>query len=176
MQPGEIKTIEVMMTNEHDDIRGMQCDITLPAGISFLYDEDDEDYVTASSRIPKKLALSSEMQNENTLRVAGVCTGSSSIYGNSGTIFTFRVKANENIMVGKYQIQLSNAELSYGEAIGVADRSSVLEILGDANGISTLFSNGVSNIDVYDLNGRRVDESKTRKGIFIINGKKVLVK
>jgi len=79
-------------------------------------------------------------------------------------------------MAGKYQIQLSNAELSYGEAIGVADRSSVLEILDDANGISTLFSNGVSNIDVYDLNGRRVDESKKKKGIFIINGKKVLVK
>lgn len=176
MQPGEVKTIEVMMVNGRDDIRGMQCDITLPEGISFLYDEDNEDYVTASSRIPKKLALSSEMQNENTLRVAGVCTGSSSIYGNTGSVFTFKVKADENIMAGMYEIQLSNVELSYGEAIGVADRSSALEILNDANGIATLFSNGVSNMDVYDLNGRRVEESKNKKGIFIINGKKVLVK
>lgn len=176
MQPGEVKTIEVMMVNGRDDIRGIQCDITLPEGISFLYDEDNEDYVTASSRIPKKLTLSSAMQNENTLRVAGVCTGSSCIYGNTGSVFTFKVKANENIMAGMYEIQLSNVELSYGEAIGVADRSSILEILNDANGIVTLFSNGESKTDVYDLNGRRVDESKTRKGIFIINGKKVLVK
>ncbi len=176
MQPGEVKTIEVMMVNGRDDIRGMQCDITLPEGISFLYNEDNEDYVTASSRIPKKLALSSEMQNENTLRVAGVCTGSSSIYGNTGSVFTFKVKADENIMAGMYEIQLSNVELSYGETIGVADRSSVLEILNDANGIATLFSNGVSNMDVYDLNGRRVEDPKTKKGIFIINGKKVLVK
>lgn len=176
MQPGEVKTIEVMMTNERDDIRGMQCDITLPEGISFLYDEDAEDYVTASSRIPKKLVLSSGMQDENTLRVAGVCTGSSCIYGNTGSVFTFKVKANENIMAGMYEIKMSNMELSYGEAIDVADRSSVLEILNEANGIATIFSNGKANSEVYDLNGRRVNESMTKKGIFIVNGKKVLIK
>lgn len=176
MKPGEVKTIEVMMVNERDDIRGMQCDITLPEGISFLYDEDNEDYVTASSRIPKKLALSSAMQNENTLRVAGACTGSSGIYGNTGSVFTFKVKANENIMAGIYEIKMSNMELSYGESIDVADSSSVLEILNKANGIATLYSNGISNIAVYDLNGRRVNETKTKKGIFIINGKKILIK
>ena len=176
MQPGEIKTIEVMMTNEHDDIRGMQCDIILPEGISFLYDEENEDYVSPSWRIPRKLTLSSEKQDENTLRVAGVCTGSSSIYGNSGTIFTFKVKANENIMAGVYQIQLSNAELSYGEAISLADRSSVLEILNEANGIATLYSSERTISEVYDLNGRRVEASMVKKGIFIINGKKVLIK
>ena len=176
MQPGEVKTIEVMMVNERDDIRGLQCDITLPEGISFLYDEDAEDYVTASSRIPKKLTLSSGMQDENTLRVAGVCTGSSCIYGNTGSVFTFKVKANENIMVGMYEIKMSKMELSYGEAIDVADRSSVLEILNEANGIATIFSNGIANSEVYDLNGRRVNESMTKKGIYIIDGKKVLIK
>lgn len=176
MQPGEVKTIEVMMVNERDDIRGLQCDITLPEGISFLYDEDAEDYVTASSRIPKKLTLSSGMQDENTLRVAGVCTGSSCIYGNTGSVFTFKVKANENIMVGMYEIKMSKMELSYGEAIDVADRSFVLEILNEANGIATIFSNGIANSEVYDLNGRRVNESMTKKGIYIIDGKKVLIK
>ena len=176
MQPGEVKTIEVMMTNERDDIRGLQCDITLPEGISFLYDEDAEDYVTASSRIPKKLVLSSGMQNDNTLRVAGVCTSSSSINGNTGSVFSFKVKANENIMAGMYEIKMSNMELSNGEAIDVADRSSVLEILNEANGIATIFSNGKANSEVYDLNGRRVNESMTKKGIFIVNGKKVLIK
>lgn len=176
MQPGEVKTIEVMMTNERDDIRGLQCDITLPEGISFLYDEDAEGYVTVSSRIPKKLVLSSGMQNDNTLRVAGVCTSSSSINGNTGSVFSFKIKANENIMAGMYEIKMSNMELSYGEAIDVADRSSVLEILNEANGIATIFSNGNTNSEVYDLNGRRVNEPMSKKGIFIVNGKKVLIK
>ena len=176
MQPGEVKTIEVMMTNEREDIKGVQCDITLPQGITFLYDEDADDYVSATSRVPKKLTLSSEMQDEKTLRVAGVCTGSSSIYGNSGSVFTFKVKADENIKVGIYEIQLTNVELSYGEAIDVADRSSALEILNDASGITTLTTDEYSKSGTYDLNGRRINASKAKNGIFIVNGKKVLIK
>ena len=176
MQPGEVKTIEVMMTNEREDIKGVQCDITLPQGISFLYDEESDDYVSATSRVPKKLTLGSEMQDENTLRVAGVCTGSSSIYYNSGSVFTFKVKADENIKVGIYEIQLTNVELSYGEAIDVADRSSALEILNNASGITTLTTDECSKSVVYDLNGCRIDASKAKKGIFIVNGKKVYIK
>ena len=176
MQPGEVKTIDVLMTNERDDIRGMQCDITLPSGISFLYDEEAEDYVSASWRIPRKLALSSEKQSENTLRVAGVCTGSSSIYGNSGTIFTFKVKADESIVTGMYKIQLSNVELSYGEAICVADRSSSLEITKNVSGVETFVVERQEQSKVYDLRGQRVDESKAKRGLFIVNGKKVVIK
>ena len=176
MQPGEVKTIEVLMTNERDDIKGIQCDITLPSGISFLYDEIVEDYVSASSRVPKKLTLSSEMQDENTLRVAGVCTGSSSIYGNTGSVFTFKVKADDNIEAGIYEIRLTNVELSYGEAIGVADRSSALEIINDVSGISVIASDVCSMSVPYDLNGCRIDASMKKKGIFVVNGKKVYIK
>lgn len=176
MQPGEVKTVEVLMTNERDDIRGLQCDITLPSGISFLYDEDAEDYVSAAWRIPRKLSLSSEKQDENTLRVAGVCTGASSIYGNSGTVFTFKVKADENIMAGLYQIQLSNVELSYGEAISVEDRSSVLEVLNNTSGINTTRFVGNDNTVIYNLQGQQVDPASAKKGIFIVNGKKVYMK
>ena len=176
MQPGEVKTIEVLMTNGRDDIRGMQCDITLPSGISFLYDEDADDYVSASWRIPRKLVLSSEKQSENTLRVAGVCTGTSSIYGNSGSVFTFKVKADENIMAGMYQIQLSHVELSYGEAISVADRSSSLEITKDPSGISTFAVDKQIPPIVCNLKGHRVDILKAKNGIFIVNGKKIVFK
>lgn len=176
MQPGEVKTVEVEMTNERDDIRGLQCDITLPSGISFLYDEDAEDYVSAAWRIPRKLSLSSEKQDENTLRVAGVCTGASSIYGNSGTVFTFKVKADENIMAGMYQIKLSNVELSYGEAIGVADRTSSLEITKSTSGIESLSTDTQQSLVIYDLRGQRVDASKAKNGVFIVNGKKVIIK
>ena len=75
-----------------------------------------------------------------------------------------------------YEIKMLNMELSYGEAIDVADRTSVLEILDEANGIATIFSNGNENSEVYDLSGRRIDDSMTQKGLFIINGKKVIVK
>ena len=176
MRPSEVKTIEVIMTNEREDIKGVQCDITLPQGISFLYDEEAEDYVSASSRIPKKLTLSSGMQDANTLRVAGVCTGSSSIFGNTGSVFSFKVKADESIEAGIYEIQLTNVELSYGEAIEVADRSSALEILEDVSEVTTLTTDEHSKSGAYDLNGHRIDASKTMKGFFIVNRKKVYIK
>ena len=176
MQPGEVKTIEVLMTNERDDIRGMQCDITLPHGISFLYDEDAEDYVSATARIPKKMALSSEKQNDNTLRVAGVCTGNTNVGGNSGPIFTFKVKADENVKAGVHQVLLTNVELSYGEAINIADRSSALEILSDITGIAGVSFDRKEETVIYDLNGQRVDVSKAKNGVFIVNGKKVYIK
>jgi uncharacterized protein YjdB len=176
MQPGEVKTVEVLMTNDQDNIKGVQCDIILPSGISFLYDEDEEDYVLASWRIPTKMALSSEKQGENTLRVAGVCTGLSSIYGNSGSVFKFKVKADDNIMAGVYQIQLSNVELSYGEAICVSDRFSSLEITENTSGIATLTIDKQEKKAIYDLRGQRVDSSKAKNGIFIVNGKKVVIR
>ena len=176
LHPGEVKTIEVMMFNECDDIRGIQCDITLPDGISFLFDEDSENYVTASYRIPMKMALSSEVQDEHTLRIAGVCTGSSSIYGNTGSVFTFKVKADDDIKDGIYVINMSNMELSNGEAIRVVDRSSALEILNETSGIISISSNEVSGSMVYNLNGQCVNKSMVKSGIFIINGKKVLIK
>ena len=176
LHPGEVKTIEVMMLNECDDIRGIQCDITLPDGISFLFDEDSENYVTASYRIPMKMALSSEVQDEHTLRIAGVCTGSSSIYGNTGSVFTFKVKADDDIKDGIYGINMSNMELSNGEAIRVVDRSSALEILNETSGFISISSNEVSGSMVYDLNGQCVNKSMVKSGIFIINGKKVLIK
>ena len=176
LHPGEVKTIEVMMLNECDDIRGIQCDITLPDGISFLFDEDSENYVTASYRIPMKMALSSEVQDEHTLRIAGVCTGYSSIYGNTGSVFTFKVKADDDIKDGIYGINMSNMELSNGEAIRVVDRSSALEILNETSGIISISSNEVSGSMVYNLNGQCVNKSMVKSGIFIINGKKVLIK
>ena len=176
MRPGEVKTIEILMINDRDDIKGMQCDITLPQGISFLYDEDAEDFVSPTSRIPKKLTLSSEKQNDNTLRVAGVCTGSSSIYGNSGSVFTLRVKADDNIMLGMYQIQLSNVELSYGEAISASDRLSALEIVDNTSGMTMSAIKKQEQAAIYDLKGQRVDASKAKNGIYIINGKKKYIK
>lgn len=176
MQPGEVRTIEVEMINDRDDIKGLQCDISLPSGFSFVYDDDAEDYVSPSNRVPAKLALSSEKQCEETLRVAGVCTGTTAIHGHTGSVFSFKVKADENVMMGMYQILLSNVELSYGEALCVSDQSSALEITGSTSGISTPATDGQELPVIYDLRGQRMDASKAKKGLFIVNGKKVFLK
>ena len=128
------------------------------------------------ARSSLRMALRSEVQDEHTLRIAGVCTGYSSIYGNTGSVFTFKVKADDDIKDGIYVINMSNMELSNGEAIRVVDRSSALEILNETSGIISISSNEVSGSMVYNLNGQCVNKSMVKSGIFIINGKKVLIK
>ena len=75
-----------------------------------------------------------------------------------------------------YQIKLSNVELSYGEAIGVADRTSSLEITKSTSGIESLSTDTQQSLVIYDLRGQRVDASKAKNGVFIVNGKKVVIK
>lgn len=176
IQPGEVKTIEIMMYNERSDIKGIQCDITLPQGVSFVSDEDSKDYVCRTQRIPELFTLSSEILNGNTLRVAGICTGSASIYEHSGSILTVKVKADKNIKAGTYEILLSNMELAYGEAIVVADQTSALEVIDDASEIgTTLYDDGKEPL-VYNLKGEQVDISNAQNGIFIVNGRKMFIK
>lgn len=176
IQPGEVKTIEIMMYNERSDIKGIQCDITLPQGVSFVSDEDSKDYVCRTQRIPELFTLSSEILNGNTLRVAGICTGSASIYEHSGSILTVKVKADKNIKAGTYEILLSNMELAYGEAIVVADQTSTLEVIDNASEVgAALYDDGKESV-VYNLKGEQVDISDAKNGIFIVNGKKIFIK
>ena len=86
------------------------------------------------------------------------------------------MKADDDIKDGIYGINMSNMELSNGEAIRVVDRSSALEILNETSGFISISSNEVSGSMVYDLNGQCVNKSMVKSGIFIINGKKVLIK
>ena len=114
------------------------------------------------------------MQSENTLRVAGVCTNASYICDNSGPVFTFKVKADDNIKAGIYEIQLSNIELSDGEAIDIPDRTSTLEVIGDVTGLNAAPHENGGDTPFFDLKGRRINPLEAKKGIYIINGKKVL--
>lgn len=175
IQPGEEKIIHVLMENKSEEIMGIQCDITLPTGLSFLPFSYDEEYITASSRMPNDMALYSGMLSEKTLRVVGICTGWSSITGNAGSVFSFKLKAGENITAGRYQIQLSNIELSNGRMIVNNDHISSLEVSNIASGIERKTVD-IQNSIIYDLKGQRVETSKAKKGIYIVNGKKVLVK
>lgn len=176
IQPGEEKIMHVLMENKCEEIMGIQCDITLPTGFSFLPFSYDEEYTTVSSRMPNDMALYSGMLSEKTLRVVGICTGWSSINGNAGSIFSFKLKADENITAGRYQIQLSNIELSNGGMIVVNDQISSLEVSNIASGIEIQTVDNQNSIVIYDLKGQRVETSKAKKGIYIVNGKKVLVK
>lgn len=52
----------------------------------------------------------------------------------------------------------------------------ILRVVADPTGIEEITEDELRNMDVYDLNGRKLSAVNLKKGIYIINGKKYLVK
>ena len=63
--------------------------------------------------------------------------GGTAFKQNDKAVFSFAIKASDDVKVGNHIIRLSNIELSYGEPINPADIKSTVTItvtnLGDAN-------------------------------------------
>ena len=81
--------------------------------------------------------------------------------------------------VGFYQTKSAftvGAYTAYLPASAGASRTFIA--LDEATGIDAMLVNGEEGIvnSVYDLQGRRIESSILKKGLYIMNGKKVLVK
>ena len=56
-------------------------------------------------------------------------------------------------------------------------RSLVLGIDDSATGVKEVIEvNGVNDGSFYDLNGRKLDKMPTKKGVYLFNGRKVVVR
>lgn len=99
--PGEEKTLEVELTNE-DNISSLQFDMTFPKGLSFV----DGSLSKVAARITRSShSLIGNQQSDGTYRFGVLSTSAtaagSAIKGNSGAIFTMKVKADESYAGGE---------------------------------------------------------------------------
>ena len=109
--PGSTKTVEVQLLNESHSCVGFQCDIQLPTGLEFVYDEDNYDYVVKTAR-SAQFVIGSTLQDNGILRVTGFSPNYRPLNGTSGAIFTFKVDAGSDFEEGN--INIGNAKLSTG--------------------------------------------------------------
>ncbi len=183
MQAGETRQIEVKMHTDRTDIKALQCDIVLPRGLEFVYEEEDgiRYYADKGGRAARSHSVISSIQGDGSLRVVESNDNNDSFKDNDLPVFTFTIRAVSNMAEGSYSIMLSNVELSYGQSINPDDREVVL-IIGNSS-ISTdinAVDMGNTSYDVYNMNGQMIrkgsDNSNLPRGIYIVNGKKVVVK
>lgn len=92
-----------------------------------------------------------------------------------GTIYAL---ANKNDEVGFYRVK-ADVIVPAGKAyLAVNNDGNVREFLafaeGETNGIQTLSGSPLKGENIYSLSGQRVQ--KAQKGIYIVNGKKIMVK
>lgn len=108
---GATKKVEVQLQNQSHSCVGFQCDIQLPTGLEFVYDEDNYDYVVKTPR-SAQFVIGSTLQDNGILRVTGFSPNYRPLNGTSGAIFSFTIQAASNFQEGN--ININNSKLSTG--------------------------------------------------------------
>ena len=179
---GETKVIPVLMENPGETFSQLQFDITLPEGLEIpeYFDEDLFDDVKAikhGSRTSQKAYSIQTQPVGEALRVLCITQNSKAIFtGVSGDVLLITVKAADEMAIGDVDIKITNTVLSRqdGTTYNPADCTAIVTVT-DVSGIDEVKGENENVKTIYDLQGRKV-ETMTKGGIYIVGGKKVLVK
>jgi hypothetical protein len=172
IKPGETLEIPMLMTNANT-VAAIQGNIKLPEGLTFVTKSNGRLDVKNNDSRAEDFTLSCGLQSDGSLTFAQYSTDGFTYEGSEGTIFTFKIQAAEDVTPGTYNIVLSNVVLSIdGVGYEYPESTSTLNITG-TDGISNIM--GISEHETYyTLDGREV--KNPGKGIYIVYGKKVVIK
>ena len=183
IETGETKTISLNMTNPSVDVASFILGVELPAGLTFvqdkLWNDDDEEwnyfYASLTDRKLSKFVLSENYDTDkNTLKM--VINGMGQVFkGTEGAIVSFTIAATETATSGQMKIydqSWSNADASLG-----GERPDInvdITVTLSTKMVPTIVNNDDAN--VYTLDGRKISDVSKSRGIYIVNGKKMIIK
>lgn len=183
IETGETKTISINMTNPSVDVASFILGVELSAGLTFvqdkLWNDDDEEwnyfYASLTDRKLSKFVLSENYDTDkNTLKM--VINGMGQVFkGTEGAIVSFTIAATETATSGQMKIydqSWSNADASLG-----GERPDInvdITVTLSTKMVPTIVNNDDAN--VYTLDGRKISDVSKSRGIYIVNGKKMIIK
>ena len=183
IETGDTKTISINMTNPSVDVASFILGVELPAGLTFvqdkLWNDDDEEwnyfYASLTDRKLSKFVLSENYDaDKNTLKM--VINGMGQVFkGTEGAIVSFTIAATETATSGQMKIydqSWSNADASLG-----GERPDInvdITVTLSTKMVPTIVNNDDAN--VYTLDGRKISDVSKSRGIYIVNGKKMIIK
>ncbi len=186
--------VYIYMTND-TTIAGIQASYALPEGLthdSFIYNDDDEEYVTLSDRCPKAFTrgkvemFTASKPNDLLISLTATTTGRV-IDAGSGLIGTFYFDGSSltdgTFVVTQYTATIfPDAKTRYD----IDDRNSTDDdlkasftiqdgkVTGTSTAINEINANGDAAKGIYNIAGQRLNT--LQKGLNIVDGKKVYVK
>jgi hypothetical protein len=143
-----------------------QMDVTLPQGVGL------EDVLLTERAARSHSVVICEMEN-GSYRIVGVSMKNDAFKGNVGDLLQLQLTGNAQGSVAIDNVLFVTPQGVQHELAGV-------NAFGDVTGISDalrLNDNGqLINDNVFDLQGRQVNNAQLKKGLYILNGKKQVVK
>ena len=183
---GKTKSYVEVLLNESEPgavITAAMFRLALPEGVSIarVYSEDDEEYVDDITwPAAKSKHQVNAMATENTNEIQYSAAGTSGVFFKTSTRVLCRIGiiVSEDVEEGEYEMKSSKINFTYYNEEGESkpmfqDDFTAKLIVARSVSINSINADDV-NAPIYNVAGQRV--SKTQKGIFIQNGKKIAVK
>ena len=163
---GETKTLTVDLDNPDMEVTLVQFDLVLPEGLSV---KGGEEGIDIDRTTYKKHSIS---YNPDNGRILLASSKNSTLTGTSGAIVTIEILADASFSEGT--IKLTNIEI-VSPTETVVHPEDVTVIITSGSGIQSITVDGKSG-NIYDLQGRKVTDSQLSRGVYIMNGRKYVVK
>ena len=185
IQPGETVEVAMQLAN-NDEVRAVQGNIKLPEGLSFATKASGKPDVQNLDERSEDFTLSCALQEDGSLSFAHYSAYGDAYMGNEGGIFTFKIVADSSTEPGEYGVTLSDVVLSVnGVGYEMPNRTATITVVAAVtpeprpDAVNVMLSQ--SEYDIYSISGTKVRSRATATdnlphGIYIINGKKVVVK
>ena len=139
-----------------------QMDVTLPMGVSL---ED----VLLTERAAGSHSVVIRKMDDGSYRIIGVSMQNKAFKGNAGDLLKLQLAGNAQGAVAINNVLFVTPQGVQHELAGV-------NAFGDVTGIANVRGNKEVTGNVFDLQGRQMNNAQLKKGLYILNGKKQIVK
>ena len=155
-----------------------QFDILLPKGITVDSTVNQSGKVRYSASLVTSRcvdhSLTSNLIRGNRYRVIVFSLSNTDVEGANGPVVNIKLKAEKDAAEGDYTLKMERVVLATADEKEYYPADSESTVTVSANTGVNSISIDPSSVKVYDLQGRKVN--KPTQGVYIINGKKVVIK
>ena len=177
IKPGETKTINIILENTDIQVWQAQLDVRLPEGLSVTKDEGDLNIELLRNDNKNKHSLDAS-ETEGVIRILVSTTSDKIIKGTEGAFIALEITADANFKSGVIKLEKMKLVPLEGETVIPADSECTVN---GSSGIAGVTMDNEYQGNIYTLQGVKVGENASsfdnlKKGIYIMNGKKVVKK
>ena len=136
---GDTVTVAISLTNQ-SEVTGLQADIYLQTGLSFVIDDEGYYDITLSDRATRKHVIDFNQQADGSIRIITYTPDSRSFTGNEGELIYVKVAVSGYVEDGDFAVEVKNVEMAApdGTQTYCPDASAYIHVIsyprGDANG------------------------------------------
>ena len=180
IKAGQTVDVKLDLTNS-TPYAAIQCEITFPEGTDIAISKATGNYRvtpnvfnedTEEGRTIDHTAALNKVSSGAYRFVISSMTSSNFVYS-EGTILTIKLQAADTYDGAAFTGKVDAVVLVKANGEKVEIGSTTFQVNGET-GIKDIKANATSDSPIYDLQGRRVE--KTTKGLYIVNGNKVVMK